>query len=188
MYTQVGEFRISWIISTVPLTRFLRNAVFSRNQNARNVGNRCTYPLYTSKKSSSSSNKSAAPCAVQRIQLKANSFCWTLHKIAICKTHYRWLHLQLLLWLYSQELLHSILVPASALNQSFKSMVVNLTTMLYCDWFSTLAGIGIQTKCFQLSGIFMSLSIKKLEHPNLSKYVCERVMFAKKIGMMLPSC
>ena len=168
-----GGILCYWKFSTVPLTRFSRNAVFSMNQNARNVGNRCTYPLYTSKKSSSSSN---------------NSFCQTLHKAAICKTRYRWLHLQLLLWLYSQELLHSILVPASALNQSYKSMVVNLTTMLFCDWFSTLAGIGIQTKCFQLSGIFMSLSIKKLEHPNLSKYVCERVMFAKKIGMMLPSC
>ena len=43
MYTQVGEFRVSWIITTVPLTRFLRNTIFSRNRNARKVGNRCTF-------------------------------------------------------------------------------------------------------------------------------------------------
>ena len=41
MYAQVGEFLVSWIISTVTLMRFSRNAVFSRNQNARNVGSRC---------------------------------------------------------------------------------------------------------------------------------------------------
>ena len=35
MYVLVGEFRISWIFSTVPLTQFLGNAVFSNNQNAR---------------------------------------------------------------------------------------------------------------------------------------------------------
>ena len=28
MYAQVGKFRVSWIISTVQLTRFLRNALF----------------------------------------------------------------------------------------------------------------------------------------------------------------
>ena len=43
MYAQVGEFRVSWIISTVPLTRFLRNTVFSRNQNAHTAGNRWTF-------------------------------------------------------------------------------------------------------------------------------------------------
>ena len=42
MYALVGEFCISWNISTVPLTRFLCNAVFSRNQNARKSGNRWT--------------------------------------------------------------------------------------------------------------------------------------------------
>ena len=42
MYALVGEFRVSWNISTVPLTRFLHNAVFSRNQNVRKSGNRCT--------------------------------------------------------------------------------------------------------------------------------------------------
>jgi hypothetical protein len=37
----VGEFRVTWNISTVPLTWFSRNTVFSRNQNARKSGNRC---------------------------------------------------------------------------------------------------------------------------------------------------
>ena len=37
----VGEFSISWNISTVSLTQILRNMVFSRNQNVRNAGNRC---------------------------------------------------------------------------------------------------------------------------------------------------
>ena len=37
MYAQVGEFRVSWIITTVPLT-FLH---FFLKQNARNTGNRC---------------------------------------------------------------------------------------------------------------------------------------------------
>jgi hypothetical protein len=32
MYMQVGEFRISWIISTVPLTQFLRNAGFFKTK------------------------------------------------------------------------------------------------------------------------------------------------------------
>ena len=36
-----GEFCISSIISTVLLTKFLRNMVFSRNQNAWYTGNRC---------------------------------------------------------------------------------------------------------------------------------------------------
>ena len=37
--------RISWNISTVPVTRILRNTVFSENQNARNTGNRCSREL-----------------------------------------------------------------------------------------------------------------------------------------------
>ena len=42
----VEEFRVSWNISTIPLTRFCVmqfscNAVFSRNQNAHKSGNRC---------------------------------------------------------------------------------------------------------------------------------------------------
>ena len=41
MYVQVGEFRVSWIISTVPLTWFLHNTLFFKKQNARNAGNRC---------------------------------------------------------------------------------------------------------------------------------------------------
>ena len=41
MKAKVKEFCVSWIISTVPLTQFLCNAVFSRNQNVRNAGNRC---------------------------------------------------------------------------------------------------------------------------------------------------
>ena len=32
---------VSWNISTVPLTQFLSNAVFSRNQNTHKSGNRC---------------------------------------------------------------------------------------------------------------------------------------------------
>ena len=47
--------------------------------------------------------------------------------------------------------------------------ISGLHTMLCCNWFSALAGIGMQTKCYHLSDIFMSLSIKKLEHPNFSK-------------------
>ena len=39
----MGKFLISWNISTVPLTRFLLNAVFSRNQNARKSENRYKY-------------------------------------------------------------------------------------------------------------------------------------------------
>ena len=39
MYVQVGEFRVSWITSTVPVTRFWRNAVFFKNQNARQSEN-----------------------------------------------------------------------------------------------------------------------------------------------------
>ena len=34
--------RISWNISTVPLTQILHNAVFSENQNPPNTGNRCS--------------------------------------------------------------------------------------------------------------------------------------------------
>ena len=39
----LGEFRVSGIISTVPLMQFLCNADFFRNQNAPNVGNSCIY-------------------------------------------------------------------------------------------------------------------------------------------------
>ena len=45
MYALVGEFHVSWNISTVPLMQFLHNAVFSRNQNARKWGNRCILSL-----------------------------------------------------------------------------------------------------------------------------------------------
>ena len=42
MYALAGDFRVSWIISTVPLMWISHNAIFSRNQNACNVGNRCS--------------------------------------------------------------------------------------------------------------------------------------------------
>jgi len=40
-YAQVGEFCVSWIISTVPLTQFLRNTIFFKKQNVRNAGDTC---------------------------------------------------------------------------------------------------------------------------------------------------
>ena len=43
MYALVGEFCVSGNISTVPLTRYLCNTIFSRNQNVHKSGNRCTY-------------------------------------------------------------------------------------------------------------------------------------------------
>ena len=46
MYVLVGEFRVSWNISTVPLTQFSRNMVFSCNQSGCKSGNRCTIVIY----------------------------------------------------------------------------------------------------------------------------------------------
>ena len=44
MYAWVGVFLVSWNISTVPLTWFSHNSVFSRNQNAH--GNWCTSRIH----------------------------------------------------------------------------------------------------------------------------------------------
>ena len=41
IYAQVGDFCISRGPSTVPLTRILRNVVFSKSQNPRKVGTLC---------------------------------------------------------------------------------------------------------------------------------------------------
>ena len=43
---QVGEFRISWIISAVPQTQFLRNAFFFKKQNAHNAVNVCCKKIF----------------------------------------------------------------------------------------------------------------------------------------------
>jgi hypothetical protein len=42
MYALVGKSALVETHSTVPLTQFLRHTVFSRNQNARYAGTRCT--------------------------------------------------------------------------------------------------------------------------------------------------
>ena len=48
MYTLVEEFRYSWVISTVALTRILCNTLFSRNQNMHKSGNRFIPKFYDS--------------------------------------------------------------------------------------------------------------------------------------------
>ena len=41
----------------------------------------------------------------------------------------------------------SILADDSAMNQSQYNSVINLTTVLYCDWFFVLSCAGMKTEC-----------------------------------------
>ena len=47
MYVQVGDFRVSRGISTVPLTQISCNTVFFKSQNARKVGTLCRSQKYS---------------------------------------------------------------------------------------------------------------------------------------------